>query len=487
MLSSRAKTATKRAVAPLVRRLSSSRRDLPLSLWGLGRDAGGRLVRGGVPLESLLQQYGSPLHVVDVQRLDDNARAFLAAAPEIDAFFSYKTHPVTGVLRRLHAAGLGAEVISPHELRLALQLGVPPERIVYNGPGKTEASLREAAARGVLVNVNARPEIANLAEAARAAGVRARAGLRIVPPSAWSGQFGERLDTGAALRAAAELASCPDLRFEALHAHSGFELGTERRAADFAWEVLEFRARLRAELGVTVPIVDLGGSLPTATVRHYGALEKRLNRTFGADLVPRLPGNVLGPRAYIRLLGELLRAHAASVGGAPPRVLIEPGRAISGDAQLLLTRVLSLRDAEDGLITAVLDAGVNVAEPVRSEYHQIVPLTAGKPIRRYRLVGPICTPADVLCHSLRLPGIVQGEGLAILDSGAYFVPFATSFSFPQPAIVAWDQGDVHLVQRRESDVDMTARDVASGPVAVGHGSSHRPVDGRSVRGRATSS
>ncbi len=459
MLSARAKAATKRVIRPLLGRVWPSRRDLPLSLWGLDRNAQGRLHRDGVELESLLDRFGSPLHVVDMQRLEDNAQAFLAGAPEIDALFSYKTHPVTGVLQRLHAAGMGAEVISPHELWLAFELGVPPERIVYNGPAKSDASLREAVARGVLVNVNARPEIARLAAAARAVGVRARAGLRVVPASAWAGQFGERIETGAAMRAAAELASRPDLRFEALHAHSGFELAGEDRARQFAWDVLEFRGRLHAELGVAVPVVDLGGSLPTATVRHYGALEKRLNRTFGADLVPRMPGNVLGPAAYIRLLGELLHAHAQAAGCGVPRIWLEPGRAVTGDAQLLLTRVLSLRDEEDGITTAVLDAGVNVAEPVRSEYHQIVALAPHKPRKRYKLVGPICTPADVLCHSIALPGLAEGDGLAILDSGAYFVPFATSFSYPQPAIVAVDGGKVRLLQRRESDRDMVARDL----------------------------
>lgn len=461
MLSAKVKAATKRAIRPFFWRLWPSRRDLPLSLWRLDRDAGGRLQRDGVLLESLLERFDSPLHVVDMQRLEENAEAFLAGAPRIDVLFSYKTHPVKGVLRRLHDAGLGAEVISPHELWLAFELGVPPARIVYNGPAKSDASLREAAARGVLVNVNARPEIERLAAAARAVGVRARAGLRVVPPSAWGGQFGERIETGAAMRAAAELASCPDLRFEAIHAHSGFELATERQARQFASDVLDFRGRLHAELGVALPVVDLGGSLPTATVRHYGALERRLNRSLGADLVARRPGNVLGPQAYIRLLDELLHAHAQAAGCGMPRVWLEPGRAVTGDAQLLLARVLSLRDEEDGVTTAVLDAGVNVAEPVRSEYHQIVALSVREPHRRYKLVGPICTPADVLCHSLALPVLAEGDGLAILDSGAYFVPFATSFSFPQPAIVAWERGEAHLLQRRESDADMITRDLTA--------------------------
>ncbi len=479
-----AREATKRAVRSLLVRTWPERRELPLAHWRLARDDAGRLHREGLLLEALLERFGSPLHLLDMHRLEHNAKAFLAAAPQIDAAFSYKTNPTTSVLERLHRAGMGAEVISPHELWLALELGVPPARIIYNGPGKSDASLREAVKRGVLVNANARPEIARVAQAARAVGVRARVGVRVIPVSAWSGQFGERIESGAAMRAAAELSESPDLCFEAIHAHLGFALDSELQARRFVSQVLDFRASVRRELGVSVPIVDLGGSLPTPTVRRFGLVEKRLNRTFGLDLLPPDPDTVLGCDGYLALLRELVDEHASQLGGPPPRIQLEPGRAIVGDAQLLLTRILSLRDEENGVVTAVLDAGINVAEPVPDEYHEVVPLAPGRGMKRYRLVGPICTPADTLCHSIALPALARGDALAILDSGAYFVPFATSFSFPRPAIVAWDGGDVSLARRRENDRDMTLRDQATAVAAPRSDDDRAP---RSSRRRSSSS
>ena len=122
-------------VRRLTRRWVPRRPDLPPSTWGLDRDGAGALRLGPVALHELLARYGSPVHVVDAARLSSNAARFTSTRCEV--FYSYKTNPVPGVLRLLHAAGLGAEVVSHYELWLALRLGVRPEAIVYNDPAKT--------------------------------------------------------------------------------------------------------------------------------------------------------------------------------------------------------------------------------------------------------------------------------------------------------------------------------------------------------------
>ena len=147
-----------------------------------------------------------------------------------------------------------------------------------------------------------------------------------------------------------------------------------------------------------------------------------------------------------------------------PRVILEPGRALTADTQLLLTTVLDVKD-DGGLAHAVLDAGVNVAEPVPNEFHQLfsVSAPAAPPTTPYRLVGPICTPADVLYNNWRLPSLEPGHVLAIMDSGAYFVPFSTTFSFPKPAILMQDGEDVVTCRRHESFEDMIGLDDEPAP------------------------
>jgi diaminopimelate decarboxylase len=173
---------------------------------------------------------------------------------------------------------------------------------------------------------------------------------------------------------------------------------------------------------------------------------------------------VLGIEEYVATVVREVEDRARREGWPRPRIFVEPGRALTSDTQLLLCRVSGLKaSGAPNLTHAILNAGVNVAEAVRGEYHQIY--IAGRERagqQAYRLVGPICTPMDTLAWSWRLPPLEAGDILAIMDAGAYFVPFSTSFSFPQPAIAMVEDGAVTLVRRAESFDDMTSRDEPGG-------------------------
>jgi len=138
---------------------------------------------------------------------------------------------------------------------------------------------------------------------------------------------------------------------------------------------------------------------------------------------------------------------------------------MTGNAQILIASVLSLNASDPRPGWAILDAGINLAEPARSEFHHILPASRmhHERVLRYRLAGPICSPGDVLSWSALLPELAVGDALAIMDAGAYFVPFATSFSFPRPAIVMVDGPDVHLLRRAEAFEDIIALDRVEQP------------------------
>jgi len=137
------KTEAKRAMAPLARRMSRRASALPIELWGMYVDAEGRLCYAGRDVLGLVQEAGeTPVHLLDAARLDANLAAFQRSGAEV--YYSFKTQPLPWVIRRLMALGAGAEVISEYELRLALHLGAPAHKIIFNGPGKTDASIRLA-------------------------------------------------------------------------------------------------------------------------------------------------------------------------------------------------------------------------------------------------------------------------------------------------------------------------------------------------------
>jgi diaminopimelate decarboxylase len=456
----------KSRLGPLLAGRAASRVDLPPSRWGLAVGPNGTLWSGAIDLERLARHEGTPLHVVLADLVDRNAIAAVEAAPagepRCEVFFSYKTNPVPGVLRRLHGHGIGAEVISPYELWLAFRLGVPPERIVYNGPAKSVESIRQAVRSGVrLVNANSASDAATIARVAAEERRVVQLGLRVVLPGMWGGQFG--IDGGpdrvvAAVRAA-RAERFVDLA--ALHLHRGMTIRDRDAMAAYVGSALTFCDWLHAETGWHPRALDLGGSLASPTVAPIPPLQHRLNRALGTDLLPPDPADCLTLQDASRLAAAMTHEHFSGSGRDVPAIILEPGRALTGDTQLLLATVLDVK-ADGAPPHAILDTGMNVAEPVPSEYHQLFSVTApdAVPTTSYRLAGPICTPADVLYNNWRLPPLEPGHVLAIMDTGAYFVPFSTTFSFPRPAIVLQDGDRVSPIWRRELFDDLVRCDVA---------------------------
>jgi diaminopimelate decarboxylase len=378
-----------------------------------------------------------------------------------EVFYSYKTNPVPGVLRFLHDRGVGAEVISPYELWLALRLGVPPGRIVYNGPAKSDASLRAAVEHGILlVNINHREEIARLARIAESAGRRAAVGVRVVPPGGWGWQFGAPIATGEAMRAFEAALAEPSLDVVGLHAHFGVQLRSAEALAAFVRPVLAFCDQLRDRLGIEPRILDFGGSLAIPSVAPIGARERRLNSALHVPLSPPDVNAALSIETYVERLLREVEDHYRDRGRAVPRVLVEPGRALTGNAQMLLASVVTTKESAEGVTFAITNAGINIAEGAQHEYHQLLPVNRhGEPRRRvYAVTGPICSPADVLYPAVELPELRPGDSLAIMDAGAYFVPFSTSFSFPRPAVVMVEDGRDLLLRGGETFEDLVAHD-----------------------------
>jgi diaminopimelate decarboxylase len=432
--------------------------------WGLAQTASGALTLDGIVLHDLGLRWGFPLHIVNAARLRDNARRFMGVpagqALGCEVYYSYKTNPVPGVLAELHALGVGAEVISHYELWLARRLGVPPDKIVFNGPAKSDAAIEEAIDAGIqLLNVNHREEIARVAAIAARSGRRPRIGVRVTVGDGWSGQFGVPVDGGRALAAYDEARRHPHLDVVGVHVHRGGMIRTRAELVSFAEAVLRFVDELYTRSGVALEVLNFGGSLAAPTVRGLSSRDLRLNRTFQRDLTPADPTHSLSIEDYVATLTGAVDAFFRACGRPRPRIFIEPGRAMTSDAQMLLASVLTTKQ-ERATTFLVLDAGINLAESCRSEYHQLFPANRfGRPAESvYTVVGPICTPGDTLYWSAHLPALERGDSVVIMDAGAYFVPFATSFSFPQPPIVMIDRGAVTLLRRGERFEDLVGYD-----------------------------
>ena len=200
----------------LYRTMKSARSDkgwLPPSpsLWGMKAGSRGDLVVGGCLSRDLADRYGTPLHVVDEALLRESYRRFKKAFEDqgisCEVYYSFKTNPVPGILKILNDEGCGAEVISHFELWLALESGVNPDAIIYNGPGKTVEGLTLAIQSGIRrININSFSELDLIESLARAFGSRPRVGVRLFTGLGWGDQFGLGIESGAARRIFEKLA-----------------------------------------------------------------------------------------------------------------------------------------------------------------------------------------------------------------------------------------------------------------------------------------
>lgn len=460
----RAVAQLKERVGPLVASRRPRRIDVPLSHWGLSIGTNGTLHWGDHDLVELAREHGSPLYVVNGDRLTEAAEAAIAPCTSgagADVFYSYKTNPIPAVLQRLHAAGIGAEVISAYEYWLARRLGVPGNRIIYNGPAKSEASVRQAIRDGVhLLNANSLAEVERSIHLAADEGHTLRLGIRVNLPGMWGGQFGLSSESPQVVEAVELARSRPEVDLVGLHVHQGGTIRTRDHWADHVTSVLDFCDALSETTDWSPSVVDFGGSLACPSSEGIDDRQFRLNRALGADLLAPDPATAITVGEAAALAADLTRDRSEARGLTPPELAIEPGRALTADTQLLLLRV---HDRKDDIEPThlIMDGGRNLADPLPTHFHQLISVTGpGEPVvGPYRLVGPICTPADVLYYNWELPRTEIGDLVAVMDAGAYFVPFSTSFSFPRPGIAVVGEDGIELARVNETYDDLVGRDV----------------------------
>lgn len=449
------------------RRALQQERGIPPEAWGATVSADGQLTLGGCRVGDLVRDFGTPLYVVDEQRLRRDTKGFLAAFerhyPKVELGYSYKTNPLPGAIRIIHDCGALAEVISHFELDLALKLGVPPDQIIFNGPAKTAAALDMAVRRGVrLINIDGLDEIELLAAATTRHGKRQAVGVRVVTSVGWQAQFGLRLRTGDVRKAFDRIRQLPQLVPMGLHVHLGTGIKDIPTYLQAIREMLEFARHLRTETGIRISYFDFGGGYGVPTVQPFDEWDSRLFQ----NNLPLGPVDLNANPAiedYARPIAELVRSFHD--GLELPTIAFEPGRAVSSSAQSLLLEVLTLKHDSEGPTRVILNGGKNYAMPTEYEYHELLPASRmndplAEPLNFY---GPLCHPGDLLFVQKPFPRISAGDLVAIMDAGAYFVPNQMNFSNPRPAAVRVGAGRATLIRAPESFDDVVRLDAKCDP------------------------
>jgi diaminopimelate decarboxylase len=406
---------------------------------GFSRDTNGQLCCDGVSLAELADAYGTPLYVYSRSVVEENLRRFDVAFASVPHLVCYatKANSALALLRLVAELGAGADVVSGGELRAALESGIPAERVVFSGVGKTDSEISAGVEAGILaINAESEREIEKIDAAARRLGTVARVALRVNPdidarshPYISTGlrqnKFGVDISLARDIFAASR--HLPGVRMSGVQAHIGSQIVEIEPLAQAAGELAGL-ARALGEDGFSIETVDVGGGL--------GIGQWRLTpEDYAAAVLPRLAG--LSPS---------------------PKILVEPGRAIVGPAGTLVARVLYVKE-ERGRTFVVVDAGMNdlLRPALYQAPHPIETVSArDSPVITADVVGPVCETADCFQRDALLPRPEEGDLIAIRDAGAYGAAMASNYNFRgRPAEVLVEAGGSRVIRRRETFEDLT--------------------------------
>src|ERR671936_1777 len=360
-----------------------------------------------VNLSELADTVGTPFYCYSTATLERHYRVFTEAFAGEKTLVCYalKANSNQSVLRTLAKLGAGADVVSGGELKRALAAGIPPQKILFSGVGKTEAELRAALAADILcINVESEPELELLSKLAVETGRTARVSVRVNPDvdagthakistGKSENKFG--IPISRARQVYARAAKLPGIKLTGADVHIGSQI-TDLGRMEIAFRILaEFVQTLRAD-GHDIAHIDFGGGLGIPYYRDraappepdaYAAMVKRVTHNLGCTL------------------------------------MFEPGRMIVGNAGILVTRVIYVKHG-DGKNFVIIDAAMNdlIRPTLYEAHHDILPVrepAKGTPTITADVVGPVCETGDYLALDRNLPEPKVGDLLAIMTAGAY--------------------------------------------------------------------
>jgi len=398
----------------------------------------GHLYAEDCRVSDIAADVGTPVYIYSQKTLERHFRVFDSAMKGMEHFicFSVKSNSNLAVLRLFSDLGSGADIVSGGELFRCLKAGMNPGRIVFSGVGKTEGEIRYALETGIMMfNVESEMELTLLGDVASRMGKVAPIAIRVNPdidpethPYISTGlkknKFG--IDVKRAVSLYQKAASMDAIEILGIDCHIGSQLTTLTPFGETVLKLKEIIQELR-EKGISIQWIDMGGGLGIAY----------------KDETPP------SPEAY----AQTIRKAAA---GLSQSFIFEPGRVMAGNAGILATRVLYVKQGTEKKFI-VVDAGMNdmVRPSLYGAYQEIQPVMQSEKKVKADVVGPICESGDFLAKDREVPNARPGDLLCVMSAGAYGFTMASNYnSRPRPAEVMAYGDRYHVIRERESYEDL---------------------------------
>ena len=411
--------------------------------------SGGRLQCEGVSVEALARKHGTPLYIYSQATLSHHFKKLDSAFAPVDHLVCYavKANGNLAVLRALADVGSGFDIVSGGELQRVLAAGGEPGKCVFAGVGKTEDEIEFALKQGIFsFNVESEPELARINRVAarlrKVAPVAVRANPDVeahthakITTGTYENKFGVPFEH---LEGIYERASkLKHLRLRGLQMHIGSQITSVEPFEQAVRKVAPLAQRLKERHGIE--FLSIGGGLG---IVYQPALESGTPRWWESASAK----DILTPQAYATRLLPLLQPLGL-------RILVEPGRFIVGNAGILITRVEYVKRTGQKTFV-IVDAAMNdlIRPAFYDAYHEIVPVVRRRGANvKSDVVGPICESGDYFCKDRLLPGVREGEHLALLSAGAYGAAMSSNYnSRPLTAEVLVNGNRASVVRERQT-------------------------------------
>lgn len=418
-----------------------------------------RLYFGGRDVTELAKKYGTPLYLLDEDRVRESCRTYVRAMrqafPKALPLYASKALSIKRLYEIVAGEGMGVDVVSAGELYRANAAGFPMDRVHFHGSSKTDEEIRYGVSLGVgCFVVDSPDELEALDRIAGELGRHQGIMLRLTPgidPHTFEAvstgkvdsKFGVPVETGQAEAFLAQALHKKNVRVLGYHCHVGsqvFESTVFRDAADI---MLDFARRMKDAYGYYPELLDLGGG-------------------YGVRYVESDP--YVDIAAEIRTVGDHVAARCRELGLSEPKILMEPGRSIVADAGMTLYTVEAVKSIPGYKNYICVDGGMTDNPRYalyRSEYTVYVADRAGEAGEKaYTIGGRCCESGDMIQENVQLPEPHRGEALAVCTTGAYNYSMSSNYnSVPRPAMVGLSGGKDRLLVRRETLEDLIQREI----------------------------
>jgi diaminopimelate decarboxylase len=398
----------------------------------------------GVSVKSLTEQYGSPLFVISEKNIRSTyrnaVRAFKTRYPKVQFAWSYKTNYINAVCNVFHQEGSWAEVVSGFEYHKALGNGVPGNKIIFNGPEKTDQELELAIENDSLIHIDHFDELYQLIGICEKTNKKPRVAIRVNMDTGvypiWD-RFGFNYENGQAWNAINKIVASGKLQLIGLHCHIGTYMLATSAYSIAVSKLGDLALNCKSQLNTQIQYLDMGGGFATANNLRGSYLQ-------AADTIPTIDE-----------YAEAITSSIYNIGFKTdelPLLILESGRYLIDDAGYLLGTVLANKRLSDGRKATIMDFGVNILFTSFWYEHKISPAQDfTHHTEDMVLYGPLCMNIDVVRQSVNLPLLNRGDQVVVHKVGAYNMTQWMQFIQMRPNVVMIDeQGNVHLIRESET-------------------------------------